>query len=111
MFDKIYVQKTDTTQISNAIKRAADITSEAQTKAVDKLVASKDRVDISLNEYKRFLNLETQIKQYERILKSLGIPFELNIDTDSIHVSYCDNPRDFKRKYRIEFDVDERYIS
>lgn len=107
MFDKIYVQETDTTQISNAIKRAAEVSSEAQTKSVDKLVASKDRVDISLNEYKRFLNLETQIKQYERILKSLGIPFELNIDTDSIHVSYCDNPRDFKRKYRIEFDVME----
>lgn len=107
MFDKIYVQETDTTQISNAIKRAADITSEAQTKAVDKLVASKDRVDISLNEYKRFLNLETQIKQYERLLKSFGIPFELNIDIDSIHISYCDNPRDFKRKYRIEFDVME----
>lgn len=107
MFDKIYVQETDTTQISNAIKCAADITSEAQTKAVDKLVASKDRVDISLNEYKRFLNLENQIRRYERILKSLGIPFELNIDTDSIHVSYCDNPRDFKRKYRIEFDVME----
>ena len=100
MFDQIYVQKTDTTQISNAIKRAAEV-------SVDKLVASKDRVDISLNEYKRFLNLETQIKQYEKILKSLGIPFELNIDTDSIHVSYCDNPRDFKRKYRIEFDVME----
>ena len=108
MFDKIYVQKTDTTQISNAIKRAAEVSSEAQTKSVDKLVASKDRVDISLNEYKRFLNLENQIRRYERILKSLGIPFELNIDTDSIHVSYCDNPRDFKRKYRIEFNVDER---
>lgn len=108
MFDKIYVQETDTTQISNAIKRAAEVSSEAQTKSVDKLVASKDRVDISLNEYKRFLNLENQIRQYERILKSLGIPFELNIDTDSIHVSYCDNPRDFKRKYRIEFNVDER---
>lgn len=108
MFDKIYVQKTDTTQISNAIKRAAEVSSEAQTKAVDKLVVSKDRVDISLNEYKRFLNLETQIKQYERMLKSLGIPFELNIDTDSIHVSYWDNSLDFKRKYRIEFNVDER---
>ena len=108
MFDKIYVQETDTTQISNAIKRAAEVSSEAQTKSVDKLVASKDRVDISLNEYKRFLNLENQIRQYERILKSLGIPFELNIDTNSIHVSYCDNPRDFKRKYRIEFNVDER---
>lgn len=108
MFDKIYVQETDTTQISNAIKRAAEVSSEAQTKSVDKLVASKDRVDISLNEYKRFLNLENQIRRYERILKSLGIPFELNIDTDSIHVSYWDNSLDFKRKYRIEFNVDER---
>ena len=107
MFDKIYVQETDTTQISNAIKRAAEVSSEAQTKSVDKLVASKNRVDISLNEYKRLLNLESQIRRYERILKSLGIPFELNIDTDSIHISYCDNPRDFKRKYRIEFDVME----
>lgn len=107
MFDKIYVQETDATQISNAIKRAAEVSSEAQTKSVDKLVASKNRVDISLNEYKRLLNLESQIRRYERILKSLGIPFELNIDTDSIHISYCDNPRDFKRKYRIEFDVME----
>lgn len=76
----------------------------------DAEIKSKNRVDITLEEY---MNMKDEIKAltYERdrlsnLLRRIEIPFNKEIILDSIRTYYEDNRKDFKTKYRIEFEVD-----
>jgi hypothetical protein len=76
-------------------------------------IKSKDRVDITLEEYER---LKSDLSRYqERCRKmsaeimQLGIPYEIvdKLDTDSIDVTTCQDPVSFKTMFRIMFTVDD----
>lgn len=75
-------------------------------------IKSKDRVDITLEEYTRMQNMIAKLERENRELFSLfhdiGIPLEIvdAIDRKSINVVHCDDIQDFKRTYYIKFDVD-----
>lgn len=75
-------------------------------------IKSKDRVDISLEDYtwmqNRIVKLERENRELFSLFHDIGIPLEVvdAIDRKSINVVHCDHIRDFKRKYHIEFVVD-----
>lgn len=115
MFDKHFSFINDDT---NAII-AANITARSNKELGEKLeeiskdeIKSKDRVDISLEEYltmrKRIEMLESKISRMSKLVVQLGIPAEVidSIKTDSIRVVHNDDIRDFVRHYSIAFDVD-----
>lgn len=75
-------------------------------------IKSKDRVDISLEEYQTMTHkievLERKLSQMSKAIIALGIPYEVIevLDPASIVVEHYDNPATFKRRYHIKFDVD-----
>lgn len=115
MFNKYFIQVPD-----SSAKDAAGIVAESNKELGKKLEAiskeeikSKDRVDISLEEYQRICrhieNLERQNSQMGKLIVQLGIPVEIinSIKTDTVNVTHCDDIKDFVRHYRVAFDVDD----
>ena len=95
----------------------------SDSKAIEKLgdrieqvardeIKSKDRVNISLEEYeqmkKQIETLERKNSQRDKLIIQLGIPAEVidHIHTSSIRVQRCEDIRDFKCRYHVHFDVD-----
>ena len=88
---------------------------EKAEQLVDRMITSKDRADITIQEY---LKLREDVAKYEKRLKDigsliirLGIPAEVieDIDTNTVSVYTCRDPIQFRTKYRIEFEAyDER---
>ena len=82
---------------------------------------SRNRVDISLDEYEKMkeeinrisFSLQNKIDYLVKIIEKLGIPIEISdiVNTESI-ITFCDDDivAD-KRKYRIEFTVDLHKVS
>lgn len=72
-------------------------------------IKSKDRVDIPLSEYlnmkQELESLNRRVKQMGSLIISMGIPAEVieQIDPNSVRVETCDDPRLFKRHYRVSF--------
>ena len=115
MFDKHFSFINDDT---NAVI-AANITAQATKELGKKLediskneIKSKDRVDITLEEYltmrKRIETLESKISRMSKLVIQIGIPAEVidSIRLDTVNVVHNDDIRDFVRHYRIAFDVD-----
>ena len=89
---------------------AAGIIANSNKKLGEKLEAiskdeikSKDRVDISLDEYtrmqKRIENLERANREMNMLLHDIGIPVEVigSVERSSINVTHCDHIHDFNR--------------
>ena len=81
-----------------------DDISKRETKA-------KDRVDISLEEYERMKadirRLVNDNRYMRYVLSQLHMPLDIKIIPDTIVTSYMRDMKDFKRKYRIEFDTED----
>ena len=79
-------------------------------------IKSKNRVDIALEEYEymkdKIKSLSYEVDRLSNILKRIEVPLDEKIIPDSIITYWCDNHADFKRKFRIEFEVDmlHRYL-
>lgn len=73
-------------------------------------IKSKDRVDITLKEYERMkdeiCSLSYENKRLRYILERIEAPLDKEIVPNSIRTYWCDSPFEFKRRYRIEFDID-----
>lgn len=115
MFDKHFTFVNDDT---NAII-AANITAKSNKELGQKLesisqaeIKSKDRVDITLEEYlsmrKRIEELESQNSRMGVLINRIGIPFEEldKIDLNTVNVYYNENPTRFTKRYQIVFDVE-----
>ena len=76
----------------------------------DAEIKSKDRVDITLEEYenmnKQIRSLSYEVERLSDILRRIEVPLDKEIVPDSIRSYWCDNVFDFKRKFRIEFDIE-----
>ncbi len=114
MFDKhFYVVRSD-----RSAEHAANIVAKSNAALGRKLesisqaeIKSKDRVDISLEEYeklKRELSiLRDENRELKHMLQNMGIPVDIvnDIVPDSISVERCKNHVDFKTLFRITFAV------
>lgn len=76
----------------------------------DAEIKSRDRVDITLEEYEHMKDeiksLSYEVERLSNILERIEVPLDEKIIPDSIVTRWCDNHADFKRKFRIEFEVD-----
>jgi hypothetical protein len=103
---------------SNAVI-AANITAKSNEKLGEKLesiskeaIKSKDRVDITLEEYlqmrEKIEKLEAENSRMSILINRIGIPFEEldKIDPNTVNVYYNENPTRFTKRYQIVFDVE-----
>ena len=76
----------------------------------DAEIKSKDRVDITLEEYENMKNkirsLSYEVERLSDILRRIEVPLDKEIVPDSIRSYWCDDVRDFKRRFRVEFDIE-----
>ena len=113
MFDKYIIDNRSNIEAASIIaesNRNHDRTLKAISEAE---IKSKDRVNISLEEYTR---MQEEIKTLSRdsknmayLLAQIGIPPEIinRIDRNSVHVEHCADIRDFKTHYRVSFSADD----
>ena len=116
MFDKhlfIRMSEDHSVQAANILAMSHKAHDETLKVISEKEIKSKDRVDISLEEYE---NLKNELSDLHRencalklTLRSIGLPAEIidRIIPQSVRVERCDDYRDFKMHYRINFSVDD----
>ena len=115
MFDRHYHIQDERSRVE-----AARINAMSQEKFAKQLesisqteIKSKDRVDITLEEYERLKSglckYEERCRKMSAEIMRLGIPYEIidKLDTDSIDVTTCQDPVSFKTMFRITFTVDD----
>ena len=96
-------------QSANAISKLGETIRE--TSQAD--IKSRDRVDISLEEYKKLTSendrLSREVERLHMIFMDLGIPADIpkRIIPGTINVAVCHNPLKFEDRYRVEFDVEK----
>lgn len=109
MFDRHY----HTTIHEDHSREAAKILGNKLESISNAEIKSKNRVDISLEEYEKLKEdahkYEEQSRRLQCTIMRLGIPYEVIdlIDTDSIDVITCEDPINFKRRYVIKFTADD----
>lgn len=118
MFDRHYHIQDEHSRVE-----AARINAMSQEKFAKQLkdiseaeIKSKDRVDITLEEYERLKNdldmFATRCRSMESTLEKLGIPYYVfdKIDPESISVSTCDDHMTFKKHFYIRFDAYDQHV-
>lgn len=85
---------------------------EIEQKKLKHEIETKDRVDISLKEYKEMKSkielLEIKNKKYETIIDKIGLKeYEENIELDTIKVHTAYDPARMRKTVRIMFECDE----
>lgn len=97
-------------ELGNNILRSNRELGEKLKSISDAEIKSKDRVDISLEEYESMKNqiesLSYKVDKLSSILERIEVPLDKEIVPNSIRSYWCDDIFDFKRKFRIEFDID-----
>lgn len=110
MFNRYFITLNESHQQSDS-KSIEKLGKKIEQIAKDE-IKSKDRVNISLEEYERMRKqietLERKNSQRDKLIIQLGIPAEMIdcIDPMSVNVRHCDDHCDFKRDYYIRFTVD-----
>ena len=115
MFNKYFIAVND----NHSAITAARITAKANEKLGEKLesiskeeIKSKDRVDITLEEYlkmrERIQTLEEKNSRMSILINRIGIPIEEldKIDPNTLNVYQNVNPTRFTKRYQIVFDVE-----
>lgn len=74
-------------------------------------IKSKDRVNISLEEYEymkhRIESLDSEVHNLRSVLNKINIPLDKKIIPDTIRTYYCRDPLHFRHTFRVEFAIDE----
>ena len=77
-------------------------------------IKSKDRVDISLEEYKRMENtissLSHEVKRLRDILDRIEVPLDMDIVIDNIQTYWCDDAVNHRHLFKVEFAIDNREL-
>ena len=73
-------------------------------------IKSKDRVDISLEEYEsmktKIKSLSYEVDRLSSILEKIEVPLDKEIIPDSIQTCWCDDIRNNRHIFRVEFAID-----
>lgn len=76
----------------------------------DAEIKSKDRVNITLEEYetmkKQIEWLEYEVRRLQSIFEKIEFPFNLDVIPDSIETTYCNDHLNFRKIFNIQFAVD-----
>ena len=76
----------------------------------DAEIKSKDRVNITLEEYEsmkdKISSLSYEVKRLSNILERIEAPLDKEIIPNSIVTYWQDNAFDFKRKFIVEFEIE-----
>ena len=110
MFDKHFTFVNDDTN-ANIIARSNEKLGEKLESISKEEIKSKDRVDISLEEYlsmrRQIEELESKNSRMSNLINKMGIPVEEldKIDPNTVNVYYNVNPTRFTKRYQIVFDV------
>lgn len=114
MFDKhIFIRTAEdhSVQAANILAMSNKAHDETLKSISEKEIKSKDRVDISLEEYERLKNQLTILRNENFSLKTtltgIGIPLEVLTDIipNSIEVQRCEDCIGFETSYRVTFSV------
>lgn len=74
-------------------------------------IKSKDRIDISLEEYEsmksQIKSLSYTVDKLSSILERIEVPLDKEIIPDSIRTFWCDDSMNFRRIFRVEFAIDD----
>lgn len=74
-------------------------------------IRSKDRVNITLEEYEKMKNeiksLSSEVYRLSRILERIDVPLDKEIIPDSIRTYWCDDALHCRHKFIVEFAVDD----
>ena len=74
-------------------------------------IKSKDRVDISLEEYEKMKreikSLSSEVYRLSRILERIDVPLDKEIIPDSIRTYWCDDALHCRHKFIVEFAIDD----
>ena len=119
MFDKHYYIKEDKSVEAARINAKSKAMLTRKIESISEAeIKSKDRVDISLEEYERLKDEVKQLTERERVLMSvierLNIPADVltYILLDSVKIYTCSD-MDYMnelQRYRIEFSVPKEYL-
>lgn len=75
-------------------------------------IKSKDRVNITLEEYENMKreieSLKSEVRYLSSILEKIEAPLDKSIIPDSIRTYCCDDYTNYRRVFRVEFAIDER---
>ena len=113
MFDRHYhIQEDRSEAAARIVNRGLEKFGNTLQTISDAEIKSKDRVDITLKEYDELRNnlrrYEERCRKMGSMIMQMGIPYEVieHIIPGSIDVTTCNDPCNFKRRYRVEFDVE-----
>lgn len=106
-----------TNEIAESNRRLGDSVIQANRELGNKLasiseadIESRNRVDIALKEYEfmkqQIIDLQLEICRLQDILKKIDVPLDINIIPDSIRTLWMDDYSGFRKKFRVEFEVD-----
>lgn len=97
-------------ELGNNIVRSNRELGETLKRISNVEIESKNRVDITLKEYEdmktKIKSLSYEVDRLRDILERIEVPLDEKIIPDSIVTYWCDNHENFKRKFRVEFDID-----
>lgn len=97
-------------QLSDDIWRANKQLSNTLQNISDADIKARDRVNITLEEYESMKNkissLSYEVDRLRKILERIEAPLDKEIIPDSIRSYWCDDIRDFKRKFIVEFEIE-----
>ena len=112
MFDKIALVFGAESSHDNSAREISKLNNTI-SEASQADIKARDRVDISLEEYEKLTEenkrLDMTVTRLMKALQDIGIPVDVarRIVPGTTRVSVCHDVRDFKDRYRIEFDVEQ----
>ena len=96
-------------ELGNDILRSNREFGEKLKSISDAEIKSKDRVDISLEEYEYMKNtiksLSYEVDRLSNILNRIEAPLDKEIIPDSVQTYWCDDAIRFRRIFRVEFAI------
>ena len=115
---KAYAYLKGANTIAQSNDRLADSIASSNRKLGERLesisqaeIKSKDRVDISLEEYEKMKHtiksLTCENDWLREILNRIEAPLDKKIIPDSIRTYYCEDPMNFRYVFNVEFAIDE----
>lgn len=93
--------------LGNIIAKSNKEYAEKLKEISDAEIKSKNRVNITLEEYeamkKQIEWLEYEVHRLQNIMKKIEIPYDLDIIPDSIETTYCDDHCNFRKIFNVRF--------
>lgn len=106
----IYTKDLDSESKNNSLNNNTEALKELAKVEKEKL-AVKDRVEISMKEYKELIDIKNYALPFlEELARVFDIEKLKQINRGSLIVNICDNPMNLTEVYRIIFECDKHIL-